>query len=83
MGAQVNIPVPQRLIDLWTRFGDVFNAWIWKHDRFEVRRIDILLVILLMFTVASCWAAYGWSGALQGGVFFIVMSALALLIRRV
>jgi hypothetical protein len=78
----MNLPIPQRLINLWTRFGDATNVWIWRHGRHEVRRIDILMVILFLFTVAGYWALYGWQGAVQGGIAFVVMAALALFVRR-
>jgi hypothetical protein len=78
----MNIPIPQWLINLWITIGDILNVWVWRHGEYEVRRIDILMVILFLFTVAGYWAVYGWQGGLQSGVLFIVLSALALFMRR-
>jgi hypothetical protein len=77
----MNIPIPQWLINLWITFGDMTNVWIWRRGRCEVRRIDILIVILFLFITAWYWVVYGWQGALQGGVMFIVIAALALFMR--
>jgi hypothetical protein len=78
----MNIPIPQWMVNLWIAFGDWANAWVWKRGRLEVLRIDLLMVILFMFTTAFYWARFGVYGALQGGVMFIVIGALALFMRR-
>jgi hypothetical protein len=79
---EMNIPIPQWLVNLWTAFGDRANVWVWRHGEHEVRRIDILMAIMFLACVATYWVIYGWQGALQGGIAFIVMSALALFMRR-
>jgi hypothetical protein len=63
----MNLPVPQWLINLWTAFGDAVNVWIWRHGRHEVRRIDILMVIMLLTIVAGYWAVYGWPTVSSSG----------------
>jgi hypothetical protein len=78
----MNIPIPQWLINLWLAFGDKANVAVWRSGRFEVLRIDLLIVILGLFCTGAYWAMYGWYGALQGGVMFVVIAAFALFCRR-
>ena len=78
----MNIPIPQWLVNAWTAFGDWGNVWVWKQGKLEVVRIDILATIAFLFCVGFYWAAYGWLGALKGGIGFIIIAALALFVWR-
>lgn len=84
----MNIRIPLPIVQAWGWFGDRVNVVVWKHPyghedkMFEVLRIDLLIVILFMFCTGFYWAAYGWQGALQGGVMFIAIAALSLFVRR-
>jgi hypothetical protein len=76
----VNIPIriPRWLVHTWqwlVEWGDVCVWW-------RVLRIDIAM--LALFLVCSGWYGYyyGIMGALQGGVMFIAIAALALFVRR-
>jgi glucose-6-phosphate-specific signal transduction histidine kinase len=65
-------------------FGDWCNVVYWQHHcrDWELRRIDLIL----LGNFAGCTAAYGWlygwQGALQGGLMFVTIFALALFLRR-
>jgi hypothetical protein len=78
----MNIPIPRLLVRSWARFGDWGDHTIWQLGRIEVLRIDLLLVVA--FAIAIGYYGYygGMNGAINGGVLFILMTALAVLFRR-
>jgi hypothetical protein len=49
---------------------------------YRVLRIDLLMCVFFLFSCAWYGYYYGIMGAIQGGVMFITIAALALFMRR-
>jgi hypothetical protein len=78
-GKVMNIPIPRILVRAWDGFRDWGNVTVCH---IELVRIDLLMVVFFLFSVALYGALYGWLGALKGGAAFVVIAALALFVRR-
>lgn len=79
----MQIPIPRFIVRTWDMIEDWINVPLWQRTvDVEVRRIDVLMLVLFIFTVAWYGYWYSWQGALQGSVGFIVCAALALYCRR-
>jgi glucose-6-phosphate-specific signal transduction histidine kinase len=65
----MRIRVPKFIVSAWAPIGDWINVPIYK----DFRRIDVILVISGVFTVAYYWYFYGWRQALIGGLMYILI----------
>ena len=67
--------IPYPLLRAWDRFEAWINVpvWYWHRQRFEVRRIDIMLTVFGIFCVAYYTYYDGIRGALIGGLMYIMM----------
>lgn len=74
----MNIRIPSAVMRASDWFVDWVNVEIVRRGRIEVRRIDLLLVVLFFVCTAWYWHASGWMGALQGGAMYAALAALAL-----
>lgn len=74
----MEIPIPSRLVRAWDWFCNWSNIPIWQRGRFELRRLDIILVAFFFLCVGWYWWTSGPMGALQGGAMYVALSALAL-----
>jgi hypothetical protein len=74
----MQIPIPRVLVRVWDAFCDWGNVPIWQRGRFELRRLDVLLAAGGIFCVGYYYYFYGWRGALQGGVAYVLMAMIAL-----
>jgi hypothetical protein len=80
----MNFTVPQWLVNVWYACEDWGNVTYWRHPSrdLDLRRIDLVLVGCFAGCTASYGWLYGWQGAVQSGVMFVVILALALYLRR-
>lgn len=78
----MNIRIPLVLVWIWNRLCDWGNVPIGQIGKFELVRLDIFIALFGIFSVAWYGYWYGWRGALQGGVAYVVVGALALFVRR-
>jgi hypothetical protein len=76
---KIKIVIPARLANAYDAWSDWINMPVWWiGGRFEVRRIDVLLVLAGIFCVSYYWWTSGWQGALVGGAMYVFMAMLAL-----
>jgi hypothetical protein len=64
-----------------TAFEDWSNGSLWVRGRFELRIIDILIAGGFLFCCAYYGFTAGWQGAIAGAVMYVVLSALAMMVR--
>lgn len=74
----MNIRIPRFVVRAWDAMGDWSNVPIYTRGWFEVRRIDVLLVLAGVFCVGYYWWTTDWQGALLGGAMYILMLMMAL-----
>lgn len=86
----MQIRIPRVFVRAWDAFDDYINVAIldrrwWCGDwsgRIELRRIDVLLAVGILFITGYYYYLYGWKGALQAGVLSLIMVAMGLWMRR-
>jgi hypothetical protein len=74
----MRIPIPRFILTAWDAFGVWSNVPIHRFGRFELRRIDILLVFFGVFCAGYYWLVAGWLGALQGLAMYLFVLMIAL-----
>lgn len=74
----MQIKIPRWLVRAGDRFGDWANVPIWARDRFEIRRIDVILAIGFVGCVSWYGFTSGWRMAVISGVMYLAMMAVAL-----
>jgi hypothetical protein len=72
------IRIPRVVTTAWDGFGEWANVPIYKLGRFEVRRLDVLLLLAGVFCVGYYWWTTDWHGALLGGAMYVLMLMMAL-----
>lgn len=79
----MNIKVPLVLVRAWDKFGDWANVPVWRPIAgLELLRIDLVIAAAFLFCVTWYGYWYGWMGALQGGVMFVVIGWATLTFRK-
>jgi hypothetical protein len=75
----MNIPIPRFMVRAADAFIEWANVTIWERaGRFELRRIDLLLVTFFFVCVGYYYWSAGPMGALQGGAMYLALAALSL-----
>jgi hypothetical protein len=70
----MKIKIPTPMVRTWDRLGDWGNVEVWR----RVRRLDLLVVVFFFACISRYWHTGGWFGALQGGAYYIAITAMAL-----
>jgi len=70
----MKIPIPNIIASAWDAFTDWSNVPLYR----DLRRIDIILVVMGLFVVTYYAITSGLQMALMGGVMYAVIVALAL-----
>jgi hypothetical protein len=92
----MNIPVPLWLARAWHAFVEWGNVLVWsnrRHDNpnwkaepqrwvIDLVRLDLMMLGFFLFCCTWYGIQNGWRGALEGGVTFVLVAALALFVRR-
>lgn len=74
--------VPRWLIRGWDAFCDWGNVPLHRFGRYELLRLDIVLVVLgVLCTIYYGWFN-GWEGALFGLAAYVMLAIMALVMRR-
>jgi hypothetical protein len=74
----MNIRIPDIVVRVWDRMGDWNNVPIYTRGKIEIRRIDIILALGFVGSVAWYGYTMGWRGAVGGGIMYLVVMAMAL-----
>jgi hypothetical protein len=74
----MNFRIPDFVFTAWDRFEDWSNVPLRKLGRFEVRRIDVLLVVFGVGTFVYYLAFHSWQWAVTGTLFYVLVTMLAL-----
>lgn len=78
----MHIPIPRWLVKGWFVFGRWGNVPVRRIGRFEILRLDLLLVLGGILTAAYYGMVNGPLGALAGAAAYAMFLALALVFRR-
>jgi glucose-6-phosphate-specific signal transduction histidine kinase len=74
----MQIPIPRSIVRAWDKFIDTINVPIKQYRYYELRRLDIFIVIFFFVCIMWYYATSGWMGALQGGALYLSLVALSL-----
>jgi hypothetical protein len=77
----VRLPLPflgSWLTTMWRRFGDWSNVTIYERGKLEIRKLDILLLILGCSLAIFYWVFYSWQWAVLGTLFYIMVLMMVL-----
>ncbi len=74
----MNIRIPSAVMRHVDRLGDWANIEIWRRGRIELRWLDLFVAAFFVACVGWYWFTSGWFGALQGGLFYVALAALAI-----
>jgi len=73
----MQIKIPLRVARWAGRFGDWLNIILFSQSWFTVRVVDVLVGILGTISTAWWYLDYGWIGALQGVLMFVLAMMMA------
>jgi hypothetical protein len=70
--------LPPRVRAIFDRYLDWVNVAIWTRGRIEIRRLDVLLVLMGILIAIYYLVVYSWQTALIGIATYILMVMVAL-----
>lgn len=62
--------IPQRILDLNDRIGDVLNYTLIYDDGIDLRVLDVIVALGLVFCIIYYWRVNGAFAAVQGGALY-------------
>jgi hypothetical protein len=74
----VQIRIPSRVVKWADKFGDWLNIALFVRGKFVVRIVDVLVGIIGTISTAWWYLDYGWVGALEGVLMFVLAMMMAM-----
>ena len=66
------------LARIWTKLGDWGDVEVYRRGKLEIRRLDILLLLLGCSIAVFYWVFYSWQAALVGTLLYLLVMMCAL-----